>query len=95
MKEPPRLGGTNVHPLHHREQGTTRGDGSPEKIRGPGATKGPVGAPSPLATQYPAAFPGLMVTEPGTFALAAPGEDVKFPSFQVRLATKSPSPGTL
>lgn len=82
-------------PLHHWERGTTQGDGGPEKIGDPGATKGPVDAPSPPATQCPATFPGLMVTEPGTFALAAPGEDVTFPSSQVRLATKSSSPGTL
>ncbi|XP_025782258.1 TRIO and F-actin-binding protein [Puma concolor] len=38
---------------------------------------------------------GLMVEKPGTFNLAAPGEDEKFRSPQLRLATKALSPGRL
>lgn len=34
-----------------------------------------------------------MVTEPGTFALAAPGEDVKFPSFQAPPSDHRSCPG--
>lgn len=43
--------------------------------------------PSPQAV--PCCLPGLMMEEPRTFALAAPAEDVKFPTSQVRLARKA------
>lgn len=73
--------------VHHWELGIAMLGGEPREDQRP--HRGSVGAPPSSPQTVPCCLPGLMMEEPRTFALAAPAEDMKFPSSLVRLARKA------